>query len=175
MKKALLVLPVALALTGCGSEIDSVKDGIMDFNKTITLGQALDNWKSCNDSNWETFETDNGVTVVQFTCSHKILGFVEKAKGLLSKKEQAQASYFNIASNVQTFQFTLNQDDSFQIDNVQVETTWEDGTKFNDSQKPVEQLETAYNNNFNFDPAQLNKASAAQMAYSFHIIKSRAK
>ncbi|MBL4911327.1 MAG: hypothetical protein JKX78_15120 [Alteromonadaceae bacterium] len=175
MKKLLLALPFTLALSGCGSNVDLVKDGIMDFNQTTTLGQALDNWKSCKETDWESFETDNGASVVQFTCKHKVKNFMEKTKGYLSTEEQAKADYLDIVANVQTFQFTLNQDDTFQIDNVQVETTWADGTKFNDSQKPVEQLETAYQNELNFNPAQLNKVAAGQLSYTFQVIKSRAK
>lgn len=175
MKKVLLAAPVILALAGCGSDIDLVKDGVMEFNQTTTLGKALDNWKSCENREWEEFETDNGVKVVQFTCQHKITQYMSKAKSLLSKEDQAKADHLNIASNLQTFQFTINQGDSFQIDNVQVKTTWQDGTSFNDSQKPVEQLETAYANNLNFDPAELNKMGAEQISYIFSMIKMRAK
>lgn len=81
----------------------------------------------------------------------------------------------DIASNIQTFQFTINQGDTFQIDNVQVKTTWQDGTSFEDSQKPVEQLEMAYANNLNFDPTELNEMGAAQISYVFSMIKMRAK
>ena len=100
---------------------------------------------------------------------------MSKAKSLLSEEEQAKANRLDIASNIQTFQFTINQGDTFQIDNVQVKTTRQDGTSFEDSQKPVEQLETAYANNLNFDPAELNEMGAAQISYVFSMIKMRAK
>lgn len=181
MKKLLFILPFLMILTSCGSgsgsgsDIDAVKGGVMEFNKTTTLGQALDNWKSCENSNWSEFETSNGIKVVQFKCQHKIIAYMKKAKSLLPKKEQAEATQLDITSNVQTFQFTINKDDSFQIDNVQVKTTWSDGTSFNDSQKPVEQLETAYKNSLNFDPRELNKNTAEQISYAFSLIKDRAK
>lgn len=53
MKKALLVAPIVMALASCGSNLDLVKGGIMEFNPTTTLGQALDNWKSCTKRDWE--------------------------------------------------------------------------------------------------------------------------
>ncbi len=53
MKKVLFAIPLALALTGCGSDIDLVKGGVMEFNQTTTLGKALDNWKSCESREWE--------------------------------------------------------------------------------------------------------------------------
>ena len=173
MKKVLLVAPVILALAGCGSDIDLVKGGAMEFNQTTTLGKVLDNWKSCEHRKWEAFETDNGISVVQFRCQHKVSQYMSKAKSMLSEGDQAKADHLDISSNIQTFQFTINQDDTFQIDNVQVKTTWEDGTFFEDSQKPLEQLETAYANNLNFDPGELNKAGAAQISYVFAMIKAQ--
>ena len=100
---------------------------------------------------------------------------MSKAKSLLSEEKQARAKHLDIASNIQTFQFTINQDDTFQIDNVQDKITWQDGTSFEDSQNPVEQLETAYANNLNFDPTELNRMGAAQIYTVFAMIKMRAK
>jgi len=177
MTKVLLVAPMVLVLVlaGCGGDVDLVKGGVMDFNQTTTLGKALDNWKSCESRDWEGFETDSGIKVVQFTCQHKVSQYMDKAKILLSKKDQSNADHLNVASNIQTFQFTVNQDDTFQADNVQVKTTWEDDTYFDDSQTPVEQLETAYANNLNFDPSELNEISVAQISYVFSIIKAQAE
>ena len=93
----------------------------------------------------------------------------------LSKKEQAKASYLDIKSNTQIFQWTINKDDTFQIDNVQVETVWADGKKFSDSQKPMEQLQGVYDNEISFNLGEINKMTAGQMAYVFQMIKARAK
>jgi len=98
-----------------------------------------------------------------------------KVKSLLSKKEQEKASYLDIKSNTQIFQWTINKDDTFQIDNVQVETIWSDGKKFSDSQKPMEQLQSVYNNEITWDESNLNKMTAGQIAYVFQMIKARAK
>ncbi|MDV6328305.1 hypothetical protein Q5L94_09545 [Idiomarina sp. Sol25] len=174
MKKALFVVPIILFLAGCGSEVEQIKSGTMDFNKTITLGQALDNWKSCEKRDWEQFETDNGIKVVQFSCQHKISKFLNKTISQLAQEEQDQTDHLDISSNVQTFQFTINQDDTFQIDNVQVRTTWADGTFFEDSQEPLEQLKTAYANELNFDPKKLDESGAAQISHLFSLIKTRA-
>ena len=59
-KKTILVSALALSLTGCGGNIDLVKDGTIDFNKSITVGQSLDNWNSCEERSWDEFTTDNG-------------------------------------------------------------------------------------------------------------------
>lgn len=174
MKRLWLTAPLILSLTGCGeSDIDIVKNGVMDFNKTITIGNALDNWKSCESSKWDSFQTDNGIKVVEFSCKHKISSFMDKMKELSSERNRNSGA-FNVTTNTQTFQFTLNQDSTFQIDNVQVKNTWADGTSFEDSQRPVQSLQAAYANELNFDASILNKTTAAQMAYVFAGIKARA-
>jgi len=71
MQKLLfLVAAIVLlfGLNGCANDIDNVKDGVMDFDKTLTVGEAFDNWKACNKSQWNSFETDNGIKVVEFKC-----------------------------------------------------------------------------------------------------------
>lgn len=167
----MLVATIMLFGCGKGSDTDLVKNGIMSFNQTTTVGKALDNWKSCEKRSWEEFHTDSGIRVVQFTCQHKIAPFIERIKTLLEGKTSGKGEHLELLSNVQTFQFTINQDDSFQIDNVQVKNTWVDGTSFEDSQVPLEQLETAYANKFNFDPVSLSTGAAAQYSQLFRMIK----
>ena len=177
-KLKLLVIGVFLSLmiTGCSNDIDLVKDGVMNFNKTITVGEAFDNWNNCEDSKWDSFETDNHTRVVEFTCEEKgAKEFMNKVKSFLSKKEQEKASYLDIKSGTRIFQWTINKDDTFQIDNVQVETVWSDGKKFSDSQKPMEQLKSVYNNEITWDENNLNEMTAGQIAYVFQMIKARAK
>jgi len=174
--KFFIGLFLALMITGCGNNADLVKDGIMNFNKTITVGDAFDNWKDCENSEWESFETDNNTPVVQFTCRKKGANeYMTKVKSFLSKKEQEKASYLDINSNTQIFQWTINKDDTFQIDNVQVETVWSDGKKFSDSQKSMEQLQSVYNNEITWNESDLNKMTAGQIAYVFQMIKARSK
>ena len=48
--------------------IDLVKDSIMRFDKSITVGQAFDNWENCKDKNWTEFQTNNKKKIVEFTC-----------------------------------------------------------------------------------------------------------
>lgn len=179
MKKIKLIvvgLFLLFFVTGCSDNTDLVKNGIMNFNKTITVGEAFDNWNDCENSEWKSFETDNNTPVVEFKCEKKdVVEFMNKSKSFLSKKEQEKASYLDVKSNTQIFQWTINKDDTFQIDNVQVETVWSDGKKFSDSQKPMEQLESVYNNELTWDTSSLNAMVAGQINYAFAIIKARAK
>lgn len=174
MKKIFFTALAMIILTGCGSDIDLVKKGVMEFNQTTTLGKALDNWKSCEKREWDEFETSNGIKVVQFTCQHKVKKFMAKTKSLLSKEDQAKAHYLDIYSNTQTFQFTINHDNTFQINSVTTKTKWNDGKTFEDTQEPVAQLKSAYSNKDSFNTKELNKVVAEQIAYVFSIIKSQA-
>jgi len=74
MKKLIFgfsMLLILVGLSGCSSDEDIVKDGVMNFNKSLTVGEALDNWSNCESKDWESFETSNGIKIVQFTCTEK--------------------------------------------------------------------------------------------------------
>ncbi len=58
---------ITMIITGCSNEIDLVKDGTMSFDKSLTIGEAFDNWSNCINQDWKIIETDNGKIVVQFT------------------------------------------------------------------------------------------------------------
>ena len=44
----------------------------MKLDKTLTVGEAFDNYKYCKDVKWESGKTDNGREFVQVTCNYDI-------------------------------------------------------------------------------------------------------
>lgn len=164
VKKVIPIFAMCIAVSGCGTDTDKVKNGVLEFNKTLTVGQALDNWKSCETRKWEEFSAENGVKVVQFTCQHKVKEYTEKVKGFLPDEIKNGAIYADIVSNIEKFQFTINKDDTFQIHNVSIETEWGDGTKSKNQQQPIKELEAAYSNKMSFDPEEINSESEANAA-----------
>lgn len=42
----------------------------MKLDKTLTVGEAFDNYKYCKDVKWESGKTDNGREFVQVTCNY---------------------------------------------------------------------------------------------------------
>ena len=75
MKKLFASLLVGLALffAGCSDrKVAEVKNGVLNFDKTLTVGDAFDNYKYCKDVKWESGETDNGRDFVQVTCDYDI-------------------------------------------------------------------------------------------------------
>jgi|GEM_PF-1419524 hypothetical protein len=172
MKGVWFSFPVALLLAGCGSDVSLVKDGVMDFNQTITVGQALDNWRSCDGSNWEEFETENGVRVVSFECNHDIAMFIDKVKKAGSHSTNDMSS-LDVASITSIFQFTINQDDSFQLDGIYTRSVWADGEQLEDSStKPLAILKKAYENTLHYDPD--NNSQVLQYSWGLPMVKRKA-
>jgi len=158
------------------SEIDSVKNGVMNFNKTITLGEALDNWDDCESSSWTSFETSNKTKIVEFTCSKKdVKEMGEKVFSFVKTDKEKAKIFLSLESVTQKFQFTINKDDTFQIDNVQREIVWSDGKKFSIQNKPLNELEKAYNNEISYDLNKLDKKTAYGLGYAFMMLWSKAK
>ncbi len=47
------------------SEASTVKDGILNFDNSITVGEAFDKYGYFSDTDWTDFETSNGRKIVQ--------------------------------------------------------------------------------------------------------------
>lgn len=178
MIRLFILMTSLVILSGCNSNTSIVKNGVMDFNQTTTLGEALDNWQSCGNSYWNEFVTDNGISVVEFICEHDISAFALMLQELFYEANEGAVSHFGFNSIVQTFQFTLNQDETFQIDNIQESISWLDGRTL---EIPVDNLisnlQNAYNNVPYADLEELSSMNAfesAQLNYSFQIAYERA-
>lgn len=138
-------------LQGCGSPSDTelVKNGIMQFNKTLTVGEAFDRWSECQSRKWEEFKSDNGQRVVQFTCSAKnVTAFMNKAKSILTN--ESKYDHFNLTEVVETFQWTINKDDTFQLQHVGTTWKWADG-KTKEVDGNAQMLKSVYSNENTFD------------------------
>lgn len=150
MKKLPGYVLIFLILTGCGNNIDRVKNGVMSFNKTTTVGKALDNWKSCTTSEWTEFETESGIKVVEFSCNKETDQFMNKLKSTLIEFKFIDddiAKYMDLTSISTVFQFTINKDKSFQLDGVYSEYNWADGLILvTEGENPVQSLKDAYKN-----------------------------
>jgi hypothetical protein len=68
-----IVVGIGILLTGCDQmgNIGKVKSGILtDVSRSITVGEALDNYKYFKKTGWKEFKTDNGITVVEFNAEY---------------------------------------------------------------------------------------------------------
>ena len=76
-----LFLPLAcISNANVIGDITMVKNGVVDFNKTTTVGQVLDSWQTCMSRDWKSFKKNNGVTVVEFNCQHQAPMYMKKVK-----------------------------------------------------------------------------------------------
>ena len=55
LKAALACISLA-ALSGCSSEIDVIREGRLELLPEYTVGQALDNRKLCESTDWSVIE-----------------------------------------------------------------------------------------------------------------------
>lgn len=120
MKKLLtflFTLATIISLAGCGN-VSLVKDGTLEFDKSLTVGQAFDNYKYFKSVDWEEITTDNGKKVVQVSA---MVDFDAHPSGEEWKKNIKDMKYI--------FQFTINQDDTFKISYVGIEANGIDGEK----------------------------------------------
>ena len=65
----MLVLISGLMLVGCGSTdpLELVKTGTLEFDNSVTVGDAFDGYKYIKNPTWTTFQTDQGRTIVQMS------------------------------------------------------------------------------------------------------------
>ena len=73
MKKLLAIIFIGMLIlfSGCtDKKVAIVKNGVLKFDKTLTVGEAFDNYKYCKNVKWESFTTDNGREIVQVTCDY---------------------------------------------------------------------------------------------------------
>lgn len=63
----LISVLIAISLTGCsGGDIQLVKKGSLQSDSTVTVGDALDNYKHFESTKWESFKSPDGRKVVEF-------------------------------------------------------------------------------------------------------------
>ena len=93
MNKFFLVATTLMMLNGCTkTDIEIVQSGTLDFNKTTTVGKALDNWQSCESKMWSQFETNSGVQVVEFDCVLKTTEYIKKIESLLNQQKKDESN-----------------------------------------------------------------------------------
>lgn len=58
-------------ISGCdkffGGDLSLVKNGAMDFDKSLTVGQAIDNYQYSKKTEWGALTTENGKRIVHVT------------------------------------------------------------------------------------------------------------
>ena len=123
MKKLVLWIMTTilmLVLSGCGNT-NIVKDGILDLDKSISVGEAFDRYKYFKNVTWDDFKADNGRDIVE-------------VQGTLSQSyinEKNQIIQNKLKNVILTVQFQINKDDTFEIYAINIEMSGENGKVVN--------------------------------------------
>jgi len=65
---SLLLLVVSSSVFAQTPAIDLVKNGIMEFDKSATIGNMLDTWSICEETDWMEEQTPRNQTLVMYGC-----------------------------------------------------------------------------------------------------------
>ena len=115
---------LTLLLAGCSKTdpIMLVKNGTLDFDKSVTVGNALDNYKYFSNQSWRSFVDDQKRTVVEFTALfdyNKFVGaeiegititdaMLTRAKAKLGELTLTYLVQFKIAADGKSFELAYS-------------------------------------------------------------------
>ena len=96
MKKFVLlyIAVVMLVVSGCSdSSIGKVQNGVIGFDDSVTVGDALNNYQYFSEKDWRSYEDDQNRTIVEFN------GEMDYDKFIGSKYMNMELTADQVASN----------------------------------------------------------------------------
>lgn len=128
--------------------INFVKDNVFKFDKSLTIGQALDNYKYLKNKKWKFFKSDQGRKIVEFSGDIVISAYDKKntshVRAISSKKINDVKN--KISSFIYRVQFKLHaNDESFDLGYSGYDLNYRDGEKENVQEEPNVTLSQIYN------------------------------
>lgn len=144
------ILVSIIFLSGCdkvknisGGDVSLVKDGMLEMDKSLTVGKAIDNYKFFKKTDWELITTDNGRKIVTVVAS------IDTDKHPKINKEAG------VKSAEMKFEFKINQDKTFEVGWCGLDYEKNDGEKHTASENVnvatcLNSLKSIYNNNPEF-------------------------
>jgi hypothetical protein len=144
------LIAISTIMFGCdkvknitGSEVSLVKGGTLEIDKSLTVGQAMDNYKYFKKTTWDLVKTDNGKKIVT------VIGMLDTEKHpAINQKE-------GVKSAEMKFEFKINQDKTFEVGWCGLAIEKNDGSKNTPAenvnlQMCLNSLKSIYNNNPDF-------------------------
>lgn len=108
----LFLLLSVISISGCdkaksltNSDVSLVKAGTLEFDKSLTVGQAIDKYRYFKKTDWELLKEDNGRRVVQTTADIDVMKHPDINP---AKIPELKSAFYK-------FQFIINQDKTFQL------------------------------------------------------------
>ena len=131
-KLALIGLIAFIIMNGCSDKsvdtIALVKNGTMEFDKTLTVGQVFDNYKHCSNKTWSSKTSQEGRRIVNFTCED--IEYMKKIIDIGSKKSLKLKLALELQKIVTTVEWAINVDNQgFVFLNGSYDVIWKDSYK----------------------------------------------
>lgn len=151
----ILLVLLAVSLSACdkiSSDVSIVKNGTLEFDKGLTVGQAIDKYKYFKHTTWEAVKTENGKRVVNVTGELDVSRYPHLNTDEIPHLKSAYIK----------FQFVINQDKTFEMKWCGLGAERNDGDKIEPDErinlvKCMNTLKEIYNN-------EPKEASAEQKA-----------
>ena len=141
MFKIIFTTILIVLFTGCfnNGNIDTVKNGTMSIDESLTIGQAFDNWNECENNKWDSIVEKNGRNIVVFSCTFKNIKSEINTLFQNNLIEKYNFSLLDLKNAKFEIKWAINTDKkSFKVDDIKVTYLWSDG------------LENTYNVNQSF-------------------------
>ncbi len=185
---AMISVGTTVMLSGCGGDIATVKDGYLNSYKSTTIGNAFNNYKVYDKTQWSDFKTDNGEKVVEFIGKMKpeaLTGICTLLDGIeqddiKESKKQCISIFSDIKSAEHIVQFTINHDNTFEINSIEFKYVWSNGKISKNSLELKDFLADLYNNKYVFEdfsnsPSDQRWQIVTILTKSFSMLKQQAK
>jgi len=118
---------MVFTVIGCskfGGDVELVKTGYLDYDKSISVGQAFDGYKYFSSKNWKTLKTEQGRRVVEFNGIMDMNNPDIKERIDLGIKQFNKKRFTGLRTVVQ---FVVNGDNTYKISALSLVGTLEDG------------------------------------------------
>lgn len=153
-----LYIIILFTLVGCGNkEVSVVKEGTMDFDKSLTIGQAIDNYKYFKKVNWKLDKSDNGKKIVVVTGDIDIEKIIKEYRASGGQEKWANRDIGDLLSDVKSstleFDFLMNTDNTFELVWYGYRIETRNGDKYNPPANSIsdkDELRFIYKNKYEF-------------------------
>ncbi|GMT48649.1 MAG: hypothetical protein IEMM0008_0188 [bacterium] len=120
MKKAMLMILLSLVISlvhcGGGGNISLVKKGLLDFDKSKTVGEAFDNYKYFKGLKWDSFKSEDERDIVEVIAEYNIEKALKAMEAMeLENIKAVRRGFDKIKKVIVTFQFRINKDNTFEV------------------------------------------------------------
>lgn len=174
MKLLITSLAASLALTGCdvqtttddgktAESVQTVKDGVLELDKSTTLGKAFDGYRYFSATVWTPTNTETGQKLIEAAGTvyfakltpKDVAGAIAHQSGVPAEPSASDPNVLNeLAAQMRNvpkafkgvqfvFQFILNLDDTFKLKGGKMNLVGADGKVHDSSPMNAEQAQTA--------------------------------